>query len=318
MDIYQSIVDYVSTVPLTEQWPEIPTLFARAASRRPRHWRLPLLSCEAVGGSLEQAVPAVTAIGCLHISILLVDDLLDADIRGEHHRLGQPATANLAIAFQAAGLAAVAQSNVAPLSKLAMMVSLNKMMLTTAIGQYLDVQNTYDEETYWQLVRLKSAPFFGAALQIGAILGSGTNQYMAEQIKQVGQLYGEMIQVHDDLNDTLTVPANSDWTLGRMPLPILFASLVNHPDRDRFIHLRNSITDPDALAEAQTILIRSGAVSYCLDQLLSKSKVAREILAGTSLVHHEKLDNLLREIVSPVQRLLSIKGLDYHGSQLEI
>ena len=146
MDIYQSIVDYISKVPLTQQWPEIPTLFARAASRKPRHWRLPLLACEAVGGSLEQAVPAVTAIGCLHISILLVDDMLDADMRGEHHRLGQPVTANLAIAFKAAGLAAVAQSEITPLSKLAMMVSLNKMMLTTAVGQYLDVKNTHYEE----------------------------------------------------------------------------------------------------------------------------------------------------------------------------
>src|SRR5688572_10281960 len=120
MDIYQSIIDYLSKVPLTHLWPEIPTLFARAASRRPRHWRLPLSACEAVGGSLERAVPAVTAIGCLHISILLVDDMLDADIRGEHHRLGHPVTANLAIAFQAAGLAAIAESRVTPLSKLAM------------------------------------------------------------------------------------------------------------------------------------------------------------------------------------------------------
>jgi geranylgeranyl pyrophosphate synthase len=310
MDIYQSTIDYLSNMPLVHLWPEIQTLFARAATRRPRHWRLPILACEAVGGSVEQVVPAIAAIGCLHISILLVDDMLDADIRGEHHRLGEPVTANLAIAFQAAGLSAIAQSEFAPLCKLAMLVSLNKMMLTTALGQYLDVQNTHNEETYWRLVRLKSAPFFGAALHIGALLGGKMEDATAEQIQQIGQLYGEMIQVHDDLNDSLMVPANSDWTLGRMPLPILFASQVNHPDRDRFVQLRNSITDPEALAEAQTILIRSGAVSYCLDQLLHKSQAARDILANISLIHHEQLNSLLDEIVSPVQRLLSVAGLD--------
>lgn len=41
------------------------------------------------------------------------------------------------------------------------------------------------------------------------------------------ELYGEMI--HDNLNDTMVVPANPDWLQGRKPLPILFAQTVEHP-----------------------------------------------------------------------------------------
>jgi hypothetical protein len=62
-------------------------------------WQLRVLAGGASGGSIEQAIPAAAAIACLRISIILVDDLLDADPRGEHHRVGAPTTANLASHF---------------------------------------------------------------------------------------------------------------------------------------------------------------------------------------------------------------------------
>ena len=50
------------------------------------------------------ALPAVAAIACLQISIILVDDILDDDPRGAYHRLGAGRAANLGLAFQAAAL----------------------------------------------------------------------------------------------------------------------------------------------------------------------------------------------------------------------
>ena len=317
MDIYQETMNYLSTLPLIDVWPEILALFTRSASRKPRHWRLPIVATEAVGGDLNHVIPAITAIGCLHISILLVDDMLDADPRGEHHRLGKSVTANMAAAFQAVGLEAIAHSNASPFSKLAALISLNQMMWTTTLGQYLDVQIPEDEGSYWYLVKMKSSPFFGAALQVGALMTEPSDETQAEQIKQIGHLYGEMIQIHDDLSDTLSTPANSDWTLGRMPLPILYASCVNHPERERFMQLRDAIVDPNALAEAQNILIRSGAVSYCLDQLLQKSKNARGILTASKLIYQEGIDGLLDEIIDPVKRLFSVTGIVERDALLE-
>jgi geranylgeranyl pyrophosphate synthase len=103
---------------------------------RLRDWQLPVLACSAVGGNIEQVITAVAAIACLQISIILVDDLLDADPRGEHHRVGALATANLAIAFHALALDAIARSNAKRETKLAVLCRLNQMMLTTAFGQY--------------------------------------------------------------------------------------------------------------------------------------------------------------------------------------
>lgn len=37
----------------------------------------------------------------------------------------------------------------------------------------------------------------------------------------LGQIYGLMLQFHDDLRDALERPANPDWRYGRFTLPIL-------------------------------------------------------------------------------------------------
>jgi geranylgeranyl pyrophosphate synthase len=256
-----------------------------------------------VGGKSEQSSFAVMAVACAHIGILLVDDMLDADPRGDYRRMGMPASSNLACAFQAAALHALSQGIQDPSSRLAAISSFNEMFLSTALGQSLDVQTPADESAYWGVVRTKSSPFFGAALQIGALAGGGTLE-TAEQLKQLGCLYGEMIQINDDMHDSMESPANPDWIEGRSPLPILFASLVEHPDQERFRKLSRNITDPAALQEAQEIIILCGAISYCADQLIQKHQEAKEILSAIQLINTTSISSLLDEIITPVYKLL--------------
>lgn len=308
-DFFSTLEQSFMDIPSTERWPEMLAIFRKALAKKSHHWQLPAIACEAVGEDSSQAIPAVLAIACSHIGILLVDDMLDADPRGEHHQIGEGAAANLAAGFQAAGLTAMSQGIVEPEARLAALCSLIKMVLTTALGQYMDAQNSQDVDAYWEIVRSKSSPFFGVALQVGALVG-GAPLNIAAQIEQFGHLYGEMVQIHDDLSDAMAIPANPDWMLGRASLPILFAQVVDHPDRERFAVLRDAIPDPDALAGAQTILIRCGAVSYCIDQLLGRVNTAREILTNTPLARQEKLEGLLVDIVGPVKNLFAEIGLE--------
>jgi geranylgeranyl pyrophosphate synthase len=307
MDIHEQVIEYFSNLPAIQEWENVQVLFEQIASGKPYHWLLPVRACEAAGGTREQALPAVTAIGCAHISIILVDDMLDSDPRGEFRRIGAPATANLACAFQAAGLDALALGEKASLASSRVLANFNRMYFMTALGQHWDVQCPADEDSYWRMVRTKSSPFFGVALQIGAMLGRASN-HVAKKLDEIGRIYGEMIQIHDDLNDTMAFPANPDWLHGRFPLPILFAQSVNHPDRLRFIELRENISSQDALLEAQEILIRCGAVSYCIDQLLCRHQAAQEILYGTKLARPDLVKNLLEEVIAPVRKLLDAVG----------
>lgn len=162
------------------------------------------------------------------------------------------------------------------------------MFLTTALGQFQDIQTPGTEEAYWKVMQTKSSPFFGAAFYLGGLMG-GTAIETADRLRDLGRLYGEMIQIHDDLNDSLAIPANPDWIQNRSPLPILFAKLVGHPDRARFAALCQDIHASGALEEAQEILIRCGAVSYCVDQLVRRSQSVRAMLTALPLKQPEPL-----------------------------
>lgn len=307
MDIFSSIADYIFNLPVIRDWMEIRDILERAASARPRDWQLPMIACQAMGGSEERAIPACAAIACAQIGIILVDDMLDEDPRGEYRRIGAGNASNFAIAFQAAGTESILLSGGQPEVRLEALKSLNDMLLITAYGQYLDVSNPSDEKSYWRVVENKSAPFYGAALHVGALLSEVSND-VAEGLRRFGRLYGEMIQIHDDLNDTMAVPANPDWTQGRSPLPILFAQSVDHPERQKFLDLRQNISNPDVLREAQNILIRCGAVSYCIDQVLCRYRAAQAVLVNLKLAHPGRLGAVLEEVIAPVGRLLEASG----------
>lgn len=303
MNIYETTTSYLTQLFPTQEWSDMQKLIERASASKPHNWQLPFITCEAVGGNVEEAIPAAAAIACLQIGILLIDDLLDEDPRGVHHTIGTAQAANLAATFQAVGLDAISSSAAKPQTKLRVLHHLNEMLLTTAFGQHLDIHNPSNEDDYWQLVRTKSTPFFREAFYIGALLGQATDE-VAKNIRQLGDLYGEIIQIHDDINDALAVPANPDWIMGRFPLPLLFAQVVDHPERERFIQLRTNITRPEALEEAQTILIRCGAISYAVAHLIERHKKAQQLLESMPLVNKQKLSGLLDTAIAPVNRLL--------------
>lgn len=304
MDIYSAASDFLLTLPIVQGWPQVATLWQRAAGQHDPNWALPAIACQAVGGSAQQAVPAVAALGGMQLAIILIDDMLDDDPRGEYHRLGQPATANLAAAFAAASLAALGNSSAPQAARLAALEALNTMMFQTCFGQDLDGKPIQDEEAYWKVVEAKSSPYFASAFEIGALLG-GADLPLAAQLKTLGGLYGEIVQVYDDVHDTLAQPANPDWVTGRSPLPILFAATVTHPERARFENLRGASQDPTALAEAQAILVRSGAVSYSLAVLMDRHQQASDLLAGLALPNRDVLEKLLAESIQPVNSLLA-------------
>ena len=308
MDLYAQILAAFAELPCAEAWPELLDLLRRVAARRPQHWLLPVRACVAVGGSPEQAIPAALAIACCHISIILVDDMLDCDPRGEYRQIGAAAAANMASALQAAALAAIiAHGPSTPGRKLAALESANEMLLHTTIGQYWDVQGPSDEAHYWQVAQAKSSPFFGAALQLGALLGGATPR-AAMRLKALGALYGEMIQIHDDLGDSMAIPANPDWLLARFPLPVLYARQVPHPERERFVALCGQVSDEAALREAQQIIIRCGALGYCVEHLLRRHEAMQGILAALRLRQRAEMDALAQAVIAPVWQLFEGLG----------
>jgi hypothetical protein len=85
-------------------------------------------------------------------------------------------------------------------------------------------------------------------------------------------------------------------------------------DRARFLELRTALPDPNALAEAQTILVRCGAINYGVYPLLSRYQMARAALERLALRHRSAFEALLEEQISPVREMFAAIG----GSPPEI
>ena len=262
-----------------------------------------------MGGEPEEAIPAVAAITCTHMAIILIDDILDEDPRGAYRQIGIGRAANLAVGLNALGIN-VLLSAVSCREREKAARALNHMMGCTAYGQDLDIMNPKTEEGYWAVTRAKSSPYFGVAIYIGALFGKATVT-VAEALKQFGEIYGEIMQIHDDLNDSLAVPANVDWLAGRSPLPMLFAELVTHPERERFIELRRKADDSRTLREAQSILVRCGAISFSVNELQKRHALAIDLLKKIPLANPEPLEQLLEEAIAPVRQLYAKVGADF-------
>jgi geranylgeranyl diphosphate synthase type I len=304
----ESIKAHVLALPEVAAWPEMAGFFERKSRPRP-DWNSPLLACQAVGGDASLTTPGAAAIACLQVSIILVDDMLDEDPRGEHLRRGSGPTANLALAFQAAAFRVIEQAAVSADRRAAVIASLAWLALATALGQHWDVQNLNGEKNYWKVVRAKSTPFYGAALHVGALLG-GASDPVAEGLRDFGVLIGEIIQIRDDLFDAFQTPANPDWKQGRNNLPILFARTADHLDRARFLDLLPRTDDPLALQEAQQILIHCGAVSYCAYHLVKRHREARQLLEGIPLADPAPMMDLLARETQPLVELLRTSGVE--------
>ncbi len=309
MDTESTIKACVLALPEVAAWPEMVSVLEPAKRTLHPGWHLPLLACQAVGGDVSQAIPGGAAIACLEISIILVDDMLDEDPRGEHLRRGSGPTANLALAFQSAAFRVVEQAVVDADQRVTITASLAWLALATAFAQHWDVQNLRGEENYWKVVRAKSTPLHSTAIYIGALLGNASAQVVAG-LRDFGVLFGEIIQIRDDLFDAFQTPANPDWRQGRNSLPLLYARTADHPDRARFMDLLPQINDPQALQAAQQILIHCGAVSYCTYHLVKRHREARQLLEGLPLADPASVTDLLVWQTQPLIELLQTSGAE--------
>lgn len=310
IDVTQ-IGTYFLRQPEVAAWPELIEVWHHYAQNA-KSWLLPELACRAVGGVEEQVVPLVTAVGCCHISIVLVDDILDDDPKGLYRRLGTGVVANFGLAFQAIAYRIVQQAademGWEAAVKQKMLAEIVHLNLQTAYGQHLDVQKVLTEERYWATVEAKSTPYYAAGFYLGA-MASGAAEAVARQLRRFGHLIGKIIQISDDLADVYQTPASPDWQRGTGNLAILYARLAEHAGRSRFEALLPQIDDVAALEEAQQILLESGAVSYCIYHLLQIAREARAVLNDCALENSVLLQQFLAERISHLFELMESSNM---------
>lgn len=307
---FEAMKQRILAMPEVAAWPQMTAIIGRATHHPCRSlWDYPFIASRAVGGTEEAAIPGAGAVFCSLASVHLVDDMLDDDPNGDYHTLGIGITANLALAFQAAAHRALDAATGDGEMRATLQGNLAQMALATAYGQNLDAHGFRSEEDYWRTVRAKTPPLFGSAFYLGARLGGATEE-VAGHLQRLGGLIGMFIQVSDDLADAVKTPAGADWQRRFNNLPILYALTAEHPEREVFEQLSAHPEDAAGITEAQKILLRSGAVSYCALKLIEFAREARELLARVPLPDPGAIERLLSAHMKPVDRLFQSVGID--------
>lgn len=255
----QQVIEAVIDLPTVANWPEMVDLWQQAVAESRPDWRLPILVAQALGQADSPLVPKVmAAIGCLQLSIILADDLLDDDPRGAQVQWGPGPAANMAVAFQAAAAQLLAEPEAQHI--------LGEIGLATAVGQMASLSPQPDLDAYWQLVTAKSTPFYAGALALGAAVFAPQDEQLRQQMHQLGTLVGELVQIQDDVLDAMMSPANPDWQRPSGNLLLLYGLLTEDEEFANLLaQVQADSTNTSALNQAQTTLIELGAIAYAVE-----------------------------------------------------
>ena len=173
---------------------------------------LVLLSTEACGGSVEEALPAAHAVELFHNFSLIHDDIMDAAPlrRGQatvHHRWDTNTAilsgdALLVLAYQSLQL-------LPPDAALRCTPVFSKAALEVCEGQQWDMEfeKRWDvsETEYLRMIQNKTSVLLGCSLQMGALV-AGASEQKATALYRFAHLLGTSFQIHDDLLDAFGDP----------------------------------------------------------------------------------------------------------------
>lgn len=248
-------------------------------------------SALAVGGQLEQVVPAAAGLECAHAGSLVHDDLIDRDAvrRGRaavHARFG-PGTAvvagnSLFFAWFDA-LAECADRGVpAPRIVAAMRVQA-RAGREACEGAARELVQTGDlgipVEAYLEMARLKTAVLFSAACRIGAAL-AGAGEGEAAALAGYGEALGIAFQIRDDLlpytGGVPDKPSDSDLRNQRPTLPVLLARDHAGPaQREQLAHAFSTPPDDRSGKRIRELVTATGGLNAAAE--LARTHIRRAL-----------------------------------------
>lgn len=276
--------------------PEVLTMASRhlleAGGKRLRPC-LALLSCEAVGGRVEDAMEAAAALELLHNFTLIHDDIMDRDefrrnVKTVHTIWGEPVAiiagdALFAKVFEA--VAANAKRLDLPSDRVVeLFETVSRASFEICQGQALDMlfegRDDISETEYLKMVSSKTGALIEASTKVGALLGNGRPRQV-KALAEYGRLAGIAFQIQDDVlgivgeREKFGKPIGNDIREGKRTLIVVHALEAAAP-KDRAILLRslgNKRASEAEIVAAIEVLKRAGAVGYAVDK-------ARELVAS--------------------------------------
>jgi geranylgeranyl diphosphate synthase type I len=286
-----SLTEYYGMMQYHMGWRDADLLPAQHSVGKQLRPVLCLLACEAVGGEIDQALPAAVTIELLHNFSLIHDDIEDASSMRRHRTTvwklwGAAHGINcgdgmFAIAFQVLGK--LVEQGVSPGRALQAQRVVAQTCLSLTEGQYLDM--SFEERTdvaldeYLTMICNKTAALVACSTGVGALLGGGGDEEVVAY-RKFGKHLGLAFQVIDDIlgvwgrEDDTGKSVSSDILAKKKTLPIVHAWADSEL---RVVYAQETLTEDD-VAHVVSVLDRCHAREHAEQMALRYSEQAMDWL----------------------------------------
>lgn len=249
---------------------------------------LVFLSAGACGRINEATYVAAGMIELLHTATLIHDDVVDEayERRGffSVNALWRSKVAVLVGDFiLSRGLLVAIEHNRVDLLKV-----MSQAVKEMSEGELLQIERSrkmnIDEETYYEIIRKKTASLLASCCANGAI-SAEASQDLVNQMWEYGLNLGIAFQIRDDLLDyqpsgLIGKPTGNDIKEHKLTLPLIYAlDKASAKERGKIIGLING-GKRSSIAEIVNFAKRMGGIDYATQKMLFYRDKAKQILSG--------------------------------------
>jgi len=240
-----------------------------------------LLSCQAVGGTWEKALPAAAAIELVHNFSLIHDDIEDSSRYRRHRRTvwdiwGQAQAINAGdgmYTLSRLGATRLAERGHNPQKVLDFIRLLDETCLALCEGQYSDMsfETRYDVsvDEYMDMISKKTADLISCSMKAGAMLGTDSKS-LVKDMGSFGFNMGMAFQIQDDIlgiwgAEDKTGKSSSDIAQKKKSLPVVYALQSKKSECKNVIRSVYDREQIDAAHEKKVVAVLDdiGAADYC-------------------------------------------------------
>jgi competence protein ComQ len=271
---------------------------------------LPILCCQAAGGSAHTAIPVAAAWQLFYAAAHVMDSVEDRDEPGAWWATMGPGTGISAATglYFSASLALERLDGRLDRSATAreIRIEMLKRFMEMSSGQHLDLlENQPNLDVYWRIAQAKSGVFFSMACWAGARVATDQTEVLLGY-QQFGLQIGLLIQILDDLKDfqNLAQLLQEKGPAGLLrTLPAVYVLEVGEgEEKERFRSLLAEASEhPQKVGDIVHMIERNGGALYLYTELENHRQQALQSLdqAGAKQAHKQQLLGFLDELHAP-------------------
>ena len=274
--------NYLAQIQLPEE-PELlykPILYSMSGGGKRIRPTLLLLACEAFGGTLQDALPAASAVEMFHNFTLLHDDIMDnAEVRRGKPSVYASWGNNVAIlSGDAMMIYSYKLLSEVPADKLARIMDIfTTMALQVCEGQQYDMDFENRQKVsvveYMNMIELKTSVLLAGSAMIGAVLG-GASEEDCRRIYRYALELGLAFQLQDDLLDSYGTQEELGKRIGGDILEgkktcLMLNAMSRATDEDREV-LRTTHLDPSLGEEEKISRVKAVYDKYDIPHMINQ------------------------------------------------